>query len=67
MVLDEKTGGPLGFGGEETAIWSSASRDVRRSGAETGRVAGIVKSRGRDSFLLGRCVVETVKKERGDD
>ncbi len=67
VVLDEKTGDPLGFGGEEAVIGSCASRDARRLGTETGRVAGIVKSRGRDIFLPGRCVVETLKKERGDD
>ncbi len=53
--LDEKTGDPLGFGGEEAALGSCASRDARRPGAGTGRVAGIVKSRGRDIFLPGRC------------
>ena len=55
MVLDEETGDPLGFEGEEAAIGSYASRDARGPGAETGRVAEIVKSRGHDIFLPGRC------------
>jgi hypothetical protein len=42
VVLDEKTGGPLGFGGEEAELWFRASQDVRKPGAETGRVAGVV-------------------------
>ena len=48
---------------------SGSYRDnfARRPGAETGRVAGIVKSRGRDIYSAREVLVETVKKERGDD